>query len=104
MTSSPPAPDDDALQLAVHRSDAASRYEGWVGDELVGVADYTLSEPVLSINHTGTDPAWRGRGIAGRLTRFALDDIRASGRKVRPVCPYTESFIDEHPDYRDLLA
>jgi uncharacterized protein len=96
--------DDDLSQFAVHRDDAASRYEAWVGDQLVGVADFTLSGSVLSINHTGTEPAWRGRGIAGRLTRFALDDIRASGRKVRPVCPYTESFVDEHPDYRDLLA
>jgi uncharacterized protein len=36
--------------------------------------------------------------------RHALDDVRAAGRTVIPTCWYVAQFIDEHPEYEDLLA
>jgi hypothetical protein len=95
---------DPADRVQVTRDDAASRYEGRIGDTLVGVADFHLSGTTVVITHTGTEPEWRGQGVAGELTRQVLDDIRAGGRRVHPMCPYTERYIDEHPSYTDLLA
>jgi hypothetical protein len=34
----------------------------------------------------------------------ALDDARASGRRVLAHCWYVAEFIDANPEYRDLLA
>jgi hypothetical protein len=96
-----PAPDgDDEVQVV--RDDAASRYEGRIGDQLVGVIDFRLQGTTVVVTHTGTEPQWRGHGIAGRLTRFALDDIRDRGQHVSPVCPYTADYLDRHPDDQDL--
>ena len=36
--------------------------------------------------------------------RGALDDVRPTGRRVVPSCWYVAQFIDEHPDYADLLT
>ncbi|NLH71357.1 MAG: N-acetyltransferase, partial [Brooklawnia sp.] len=41
---------------------------------------------------------------ASQLTGFTLDDLRASGRKVLPLCPFTASYIASHPQYQDLVA
>ena len=104
MSSSPDHDTVDGPRVQVTRDDTATRYEGRIGDALVGVADFYLRGSTVVITHTGTEPEWRGQGVAGELTRQALDDIRAGGRRVQPVCPYTAHFIDEHPDYADLLA
>lgn len=90
--------------LDVTRDDASSRYEGRLDGRVVGVIDFTLGDGTVVITHTGTLPEYRGRGIAGRLTAEALDDIRERGQRVRPVCPYTASYLDQHPEYADLRA
>jgi predicted GNAT family acetyltransferase len=45
-----------------------------------------------------------GRGIAAELTRHALEDARAHGWKVRPLCSYAEVYMRRHPEYNDLRA
>jgi len=45
-----------------------------------------------------------GRGLAARLVAGALDDIRARGLHVVPICPFVSSYISRHPDYGDLVA
>jgi hypothetical protein len=45
----------------------------------------------------------RGRGVAGRLVEFALDDARRRGFKVRPTCPFVAKVIAARPDYADLV-
>ena len=56
----------------------------------------------LVLTHTFVPPALRGRGLAGRLTRAALDFAREKGKIVDPQCSYAASFMDQHPEYADL--
>ncbi|EPH06106.1 hypothetical protein HMPREF1531_00754 [Propionibacterium sp. oral taxon 192 str. F0372] len=83
---------------------AAFRYEAYEDGELVCQIDYLLDGNVVSFTHTGTPVAHRGRGLASKLTSFALNDVRRRGRKVRPLCPYTAQYIKSHPAYRDLVV
>ena len=55
------------------------------------------------IIHSEIDDAYQGRGLASTLTRSALDDIRAKGLLVTPLCPYTASYIRKHPEYLGLV-
>ena len=59
-------------------------------------------DDVLDITHTRTRMRWRGRGLAGKVTAAALEDMRAEGWRVHPICPYTVSFLDQHPEYADI--
>ncbi|HKH05701.1 MAG TPA: GNAT family N-acetyltransferase [Acidimicrobiales bacterium] len=81
-----------------------SRYEIHVDGELAGIADYRADGPVLTFPHTVVDGHRRGQGLGAELVRGALDDVRRAGKTVVPSCWYVAQFIDENPDYRDLLA
>ena len=54
--------------------------------------------------HTEVPDALEGRGIGKRLVKAALDDARAQGLKVVPVCPFVKHYIENHPETQDLLA
>jgi hypothetical protein len=97
-------PDQNRATVQLGRDVAGTRFEGRVDGELVGVIDYVRAGRVLAFTHTGTEAAWRGRGIAGELTRLALDEVRARGERVRPLCSYTVHFLAGHPEYEDLRA
>ena len=88
--------------IAVERKDDLSRYEGRVDGELVTVINFVRRVNVLDITHTRTRMRWRGRGLAGKVTTAALADIRAQGWRVHPICAYTVSFLDGHPQYADM--
>lgn len=81
-----------------------SRYEARVGDELAGFADYRSAGGVVDLVHTEVDDAFGGQGVGSALARFALDDVRRSGRSVRPSCWFIAGWIERHPDYADLVA
>ena len=65
---------------------------------------FTLKDKVASFNSVTVPEAVGGRGIAGHLTRHALDWARSQGLQVRPVCPYVAQWIQRHPDYAELVA
>lgn len=68
------------------------------------VIDYRLAGNLMTITHTGVPASLGGRGIAGELTRFALDAARTEGWKVIPACSYVAAWIEKRPEYQDLLA
>ena len=88
--------------ITVSRNDERSRYEGRLDGVLVTVIDFDRQEDILEVTHTGTRIRFRGRGFAGQVTQQALEDIRTQGWQVRPVCPFTVSYLDAHPEYAEL--
>ncbi|HZP30453.1 MAG TPA: GNAT family N-acetyltransferase [Acidimicrobiia bacterium] len=85
--------------MEVRRNDTEHRYELFDGHELVGVADFVVRGDTVVMPHTEIVPHRRGHGLGDRLVRAALDDIRATGRAVVPVCWFVADFIDRHPEY-----
>lgn len=89
--------------ISVTQDTQRSRYTATV-DGVLCVLDYQLQDKVMTITHTGVPSQVGGRGIAAALTRHALDDARANGWKVRPLCSCAEVYMRRHPEYNDLLA
>lgn len=89
-----------------HREDA-SRFEAAL-DGARGVLHYQRSgsgaAASLVIPAVVVDPAIAGRGVAGALTRAALDWARSEGLRVEPVCPYVAAWMQRHPEYAALRA
>ena len=80
------------------------RYEARAEDGTVlGFSRYRLSGDTVVFLHTEVDPAAEGRGVGSRLVRGALDDVRKGGRRMRPLCPFVKAYVDEHPEYVDLI-
>ena len=81
-----------------------TRYTVTVDGEPAGFAEYAeTTDGVLDFHHTVIDPEFRGQGLSKPLIQAALDDTRAAGDKVRPLCSAVAGFIEKHPEYRDLV-
>lgn len=80
------------------------QYELLDGDSVVGFIRYRREPGALALVHTDVDPDLEGTGAASQLVEDALDDLRRSGLKVIPICPYVRSWIGRHPGYADLIV
>lgn len=89
--------------MPVTHNPAASRYETTV-DGALAVADYRMAGQMMTITHVGVPKQLEGRGIASELVKTALDDARARGLKVKPLCPFASAYIKRHPEYSGLVA
>ncbi len=81
---------------------AERRYE-LAAEGRIAATYYSLADGVITFIHTEVPPELGGRGIASKLIRGALDQVRAEGLKVIAQCPFVKAFIDKHADYQDLL-
>ncbi len=79
-----------------------SQYEAEIDGHLAFV-EYQLSRDRIIFIHTEVPEALSGRGIAAKLAQTALDDSRARGRAVIPLCSYIAAYIRRHPEYTDLV-
>ncbi|UGY91215.1 GNAT family N-acetyltransferase [Streptomyces gobiensis] len=92
------------MDVTIEDNAPAARFEAYEGDDLVGFATYTRKAGVVVYQHTEVEPEYRRQGIGGALVRAALDDARQRGLRVRALCPFVSSWMDRHPEYRDLGA
>ena len=89
--------------ISVTDNPEARRYEITVDGRRVGLAEYRLRPGVMAFVHTEIEPRLGSQGLGTRLVREALDDARARGLAVRPVCPFVADFIKRNPEYADLV-
>ncbi|HWR86390.1 MAG TPA: GNAT family N-acetyltransferase [Rhodoglobus sp.] len=84
---------------------AMNRFELLVDGEQAGVADYVERDGEIVFTHTEVDPSRREKGLGSELAKGALNLVRAeSDARVVASCPFIAAYIDEHPDYQDLLS
>jgi predicted GNAT family acetyltransferase len=92
------------MDLTVTDNLFEGRYEALLDGDIVGTAEYELSDDLMILIHTDVEPTHQDQGIGGTLARFVVNDARRRGLRVRPVCPFLRSWIDRHPDYADLVG
>ncbi|WUW39177.1 N-acetyltransferase [Micromonospora rifamycinica] len=71
---------------------------------LAGVVTYQLTGSIIAYTHTGVEPAFEGRGVGSTLARAVMDDARARGRTVVPICPFLADWLGRHPEYADIVV
>jgi uncharacterized protein len=87
-----------------HEPDA-NRYVLRVDDTLIAVVDYVVNGDSISFNHTFTNPSYRGKGYAGEIVEYAVNDVEVnSTRHIVPMCWYVGEWFDKHPERGALLA
>lgn len=57
----------------------------------------------IIIDHTDVPDAFRGQGIGLRLVERAVEDARARGKTIIPLCPFARAQFQRHPEWRDVL-
>ena len=89
--------------IAVRHNAAESRYEALIDGHLA-VAEYRIDGDRMIFTHTFVPPELRGRGVAEKLVRPALELARTEKRRVVPACSYVAAFIERNPEFRELMA
>jgi predicted GNAT family acetyltransferase len=91
------------MSIEVRDAPDRRRYEVLDDGTLAGFAEYRDQGDVRIFTHTEVFPAFEGRGVGTALARGALDDVRASGRRVVAQCPFIRAYIERHPEHADLV-
>ena len=80
------------------------RYQATVDGEIAGFAEYILTDELIVFTHTEVDRRFEGKGVGSAIARFALEDVRAEGkRKVMPLCPFIKGWIGRHREYVPMI-
>jgi predicted GNAT family acetyltransferase len=67
------------------------------------ILDYEFYNGMLALTHTYVPPQDRNNGVAFALVHFALEYAKAEHLKVIPGCSSVALYIDEHPEYIELV-
>ena len=80
------------------------RYVSEVDGQIVGFTEYRLrGDNIYFFFHTEVSEEYEGKGVSSALVRFALDDVRANGGTIVPLCPFVAAWLPRHPEYDDLV-
>jgi uncharacterized protein len=80
------------------------RYELLGEGKVLGEILYRTRPGSVVLLHTEVLPSAEGSGLGSRLVAGALDDIRARGLRVVPLCPFVAAYIRRHSEYSDLVT
>ncbi len=89
--------------LSIINNEVNNRFELKLEKDDFAFIDYRLRDNVLYFLHTEVPDAYSGRGIAGRMAKFALEYAKNKGWKIKPWCPYIASYLKRHPEYQSLV-
>ena len=80
------------------------RYELRMGEKIIGFSEYNLvGHDAVLFSHTEIEEGHEGKGYGSQLARSALDDVRAQGKQVIPMCPFIAAFIRRHHEYLEIV-
>lgn len=57
----------------------------------------------LTIDHVGVPAALEGRGIGTQLVAHAVQEARARGEELVPLCPFAAAKIRARPEWHDVV-
>ncbi|AZL60151.1 N-acetyltransferase [Tabrizicola piscis] len=66
---------------------------------------YSITTPTLIIaDHTAVPDAFRGTGAGLALFMRLVEDARAEGVKIVPLCPFVNATRKKHPEWADVFV
>ncbi|HNN13849.1 MAG TPA: GNAT family N-acetyltransferase [Anaerolineales bacterium] len=91
----------DLEKLEIIHNPDKNRFELWI-DGLLSELNYRENHGTIVMTHVGVHPAHRGQGVAGKITRTALEYAKEKNLRVVPLCPYVADYLLRNPQYEDL--
>ncbi|GAA4228630.1 GNAT family N-acetyltransferase [Actinomadura meridiana] len=92
------------MSTEITDNSARNRYEISLDGDVAGFVEYERGDSALVLAHTEVGSDYEGKGVGSSLARGVLDDVRAKGLSVVPLCPFIRKWIEKHPDYQDMVA
>ncbi|PVA10851.1 N-acetyltransferase [Pelagivirga sediminicola] len=91
------------MEITLEESDTKGRYSAVVDGHEAEMTYSRAGANTIIIDHTGVPDALRGRGVGQALVQRGVEDARAKGLKIVPLCPFAKAQIARHPEWQDVL-
>jgi predicted GNAT family acetyltransferase len=72
--------------------------------EVAGFMTYQVTGGIVAYTHTEVLPAFEGRGVGSQIARAVMEDAKARGRSVVPLCPFLSKWLEKHHDFDDIVV
>lgn len=95
------------ITITLEQSGAKGRYIAHVeGFEDVGEMTFsTLSPKLIIVDHTGVPDSLRGQGVGQALAAHVVEEARAKGFRIVPLCPFLRAQYERHhPEWADVMV
>jgi uncharacterized protein len=96
-------PDPENLKIDREEGAAKGRYFVQLDGVEAAMTYSRAGTSLIIIDHTEVPEALRGRSVGQALVRRAIEDARAEGRLILPLCPFARAQIGRHPEWQDVL-
>ena len=91
------------MNALVRHDPESHRFDLYLNGEHAASLSYRWTLATRTLTHIEVDDGFEGTGVGSRLVAEALDMTRAEGLKVDPQCPFVRRFIEQNPEYLDLV-
>ena len=65
---------------------------------------YEMRGDAIAFVHTFVPEEARGQDVGSALAEAGLGYARENGLAVIPACPFVAAYVENHPEYQDLVA
>lgn len=94
----------DALPITLEDNGSKGRYVVQGPDGAEAEMTFTrVGDRQLIIDHTSVPEAFRGQGIGAMLVARSVEDARAAGKTIIPLCPFAAAQFRRHAEWADVL-
>lgn len=90
------------MQITQHEDGAKGAYRT-VTDPAAELTYSRAGDRIVIIDHTEVPAALRGTGAGRALVERVVEDARATGIRIVPLCPFAAAQFARHPEWRDVL-
>ena len=80
-----------------------NRSAAYINGDQIGECEFSVSENVWMITHTGVRSEYGGRGIAKKLVLKVIESARTNNAKIVPICSYAEKLMSGKEEFKDVL-
>ena len=91
------------MDIESREDGAHGRYTATVDGHEAEMTYSRTSPRLVIIDHTGVPDALRGRGVGQALALHAVEQARAGGWKIMPLCPFFRAQAMRHAEWNDVV-
>lgn len=92
------------MEIAREDKPTGGRYVTVVEGHEAEITFSRTSPTLIIVDHTGVPDALRGRGVGQALALKVVEDARANGWRIIPLCPFFKAQVERHADWKDVIA
>lgn len=91
------------MEYTFEVNESENQFELHTGKTFVFL-EFVIKDNKIYFLHTEAPDELQGTGAAKELVRQALEYSRANKLTVIPSCSYVAHYLDNHPEWRDVLS